>query len=120
MTTETIAEIITELAREYSDVKTAREGNVALVRLPEVWFPGGCQPAMSAALVVLDPGQPAPRLLLKTLPRLKNGATPRSTGSETVAGEGWFSFSFNQPWIEDTHTGVQFVEARLRRFALDE
>lgn len=120
MTPETIVAIKRELSDSYTGVQSAAEGAITLVRIPEVRFPKGCEPASTAALVVLDPAQSTPKLLLKVLPRLKNGVVPRSTGSEQVAGEGWYVFSFSQPWDENTHTGIQFVEGRLRRFALNE
>lgn len=120
MTAETTTGVADELTREYPGASSAVDGSLTLVKLPEVFFPDGCKPDRSAALVVLDPQQAAPRLLLKQLPMLKNGRAPRSVGSETIAGEGWHSFSFNQPWNEATHTALQFVEGRLRRFARDE
>jgi hypothetical protein len=120
MTADTIARLVDELTRNYSGASSTVEGSVTLVKLPSVFFPNGCRPDHSPALVLLDPQQPAPRLLLKQLPSLKNGCTPRSVGSETIAGEGWFSFSYNQPWNEISHTALQFVEGGLRRFALNE
>src|SRR5437773_153159 len=51
---------------------------------------------------------------------LKNGRQPRNVSGESAAGEGWFTFSFAQTWDEKNHTGLQFVEGRLRRFALDD
>jgi hypothetical protein len=116
---ETISRLADELTREYSGAAAATEGAVSLVKLPRVNYPTGCKPGNTSAIVVLDPQQPAPRLLVKELPTLKNGRAPRSTGAEHVGGEGWYSFSFNQPWSEQ-NTGLQFVEGRLRRFALDE
>ena len=91
-----------------------------LVRLPDVFFPDGCSPVSSSALVVLDPQQPTPKLLLAKTPPLPNGASRKNVNAETFAGEGWFTFSFSQPWDESAHTALQFVEGRLRRFALNE
>jgi len=120
VTADTIARLVNELTRDYAGASSTSDSLVTLVKLPEVFFPDGCKPERGSAVVVLDPQQAAPRLLLKQLPTLKNGRAPRSVGAETIAGEGWHSFSFNQQWNESTHTALQFVEGRLRRFALDE
>ena len=120
MTAETISRVVDELVREYPGAASAFESQVTLVRLPEVFYPNGCSPASSAALVVLDPQQPMPKLLLKKPPALKGGRAPRNVSAESAAGEGWYTFSFSQPWNENDHTALQFVEGRLRRFGLNE
>ncbi len=120
MTPKNVARIIDELAREYSGPARLQEGGKTLIRLPEVFFPDGCDPTSTPALVVLDEQQPAPQLLLKQVPTLPNGKAPKSVSAVTAAGDSWHSFSFNQPWDENTHSAVQFVEGRLRRFALNE
>jgi hypothetical protein len=120
MTAVTISRLVDELAREYPGAASASEGQVTFVRLPEVSYPLGCNPASSAALVVLDPQQPAPKLLLRQAPALKDGRTPKNVSAESAAGEGWYTFSFSQPWNENDHTALQFVEGRLRRFDLNE
>ena len=120
MTLQTISRIAEELSQEYRGTATAKEGSATLVRLSKIMFPDGCQPAATEALVLLDTNRDKPLLLLKALPTLKNGTKPRSTGTATAAGESWTTFSFNQPWNEGLHSGLQFVEGRLRRFALSE
>ena len=120
MTQETIARVSTELISDYEDASEAREGQAVFVRLPKVFLPDGCKPAMTSALVVLDPNQPMPKLLIKASPTLPNGHAPRNVSPEGAVGEGWFTFSFNQPWDENKHTAIQFVEGRLRRFAKNE
>ncbi len=120
MTAETISRVVDELVREYRGAASASESHLTLVRLPEVFYPDGCNPASSAALVVLDPQQPAPKLLLKDPPALRNGRAPRNVSAESAAGEGWYTFSFSQPWNENDHTALQFVEGRLQRFGQDE
>jgi hypothetical protein len=112
--------MVEELAAGYDDAARTDEGQKTLIRLPRIFFPRGCNPSETSALVVLDEQQPAPQLLIKQVPTLPNGITPRSTGTVSVAGETWNTFSFNQPWDEDAHTAIQFVEGRLRRFALNE
>jgi hypothetical protein len=120
MREETIERLVKELAAEYENVCWAAEGCRTLVSIPKVYFPDGCVPASAPALVILDEAQAAPQLFLKILPKLPNGKDPRSISAATVAGESWSGYSFNQPWDENTHTAVQFVEGRLRRFALKE
>ena len=119
MTQETVDRLGAELKAAFAGAKIAREGTQTLVRLPSVPFPNGCEPATSEALVVLDP-QAAPQLYLKVIPSRSDGGTPRSTGTTTVAGESWCTFSFNMQWDENRHSGEQFVFGRLRRFALNE
>ena len=120
MTRENLARIVDELGREYSGATRLQEGQKTLIRLPEVFFPEGCNPVSTSALVVLEEQQAAPQLLLKVVPTLPNGKAPRSVSPVTLAGDSWYSFSFSQPWDENAHSAVQFVEGRLRRFALNE
>ncbi len=120
MTTETISRLVDELAHAYPGATCATENQLTLVKLPEVFFPKGGSFDSTTALVVLDPQQATPKLLLARTPPLPNGAGRKNVNAETFAGEGWFTFSFSQPWDEGTHTAVQFVEGRLRRFALNE
>lgn len=119
MTQETIVRLVSELKVAFPGARTAGDGAQTLVRLPSVPFPRGCQPAASEALVVLDP-QAAPQLHLKVIPSRPDGGRPRSTGTTTVAGESWCTFSFNMQWDESRHSAEQFVHGRLRRFALNE
>lgn len=120
MTKENLERLLKELAAEYTDATRFQEGGKTLVKIPSVYFPDGCMPPNATALVVLEEGQPAPQLFLKMLPTLPNGKTPRSVSTATFAGDSWHGFSFNQPWDENSNTAVQFVEGRLRRFALSE
>jgi len=120
MSPETVSLLAEELAREYPGSAMARDGQTVFVRLPEVAFPPGCNPPSASALVILDPQQPTPKLLLKSAPTLSNGRTGRNINSETVGGEGWYVFSFSQPWDEKSNTARQYVESRLRRFALSD
>jgi len=117
---ENLARIVEELAAEYVGASRAEEGNKTLVKLPKVIFPIGCDPTDTSALVVLEDQQPSPQLFLKLVPTLPSGKAPRSVNPLPLAGETWYGFSFNQPWDEDANTAVQFVEGRLRRFALNE
>ena len=112
--------LLDELARDYPDAASTVDATRTLVKLPVVNLPKGCVPAQTAALIVIDESQPAPQLYVKQLPRLPNGSAPRSTSPAQFGGESWYSFSFNQPWDEQRHTAVQFIEGRLRRFALNE
>jgi hypothetical protein len=120
MTPENRLRIVEELAAAYTSATKATEGGRTFIRLPKVHFPKGCSPSETSVLVVVDDGQPAPQLYVKQIPTLANGRTPRSTSAVQLAGESWQTFSFSQPWDENTHTAVQFVEGRLRRFALSE
>ncbi len=121
MKPENSARFVDEVAQAYANATSTTEANKTYLRLPKVNFPLGCSPSETAALVVLENGQP-PQLLIKALPKLPNGKEPRSCSATTVAGDSWytFSFTFKQPWDEDRHTAVQFIEGRLRRFALNE
>lgn len=120
MTKENLKRLLKELAEGYTDAVNLEEGGKTLVKIPSVSFPNGCTPASTTALVVLDEGQPTPQLFLKTLPTLPNQKTPRSVSTVTFVGDSWHGFSFKQEWDENSHTAVQFVEGRLRRFALSE
>ena len=115
-----VEKLLQELAAAYPDATTATEGGRTLVKILKVDFPRGCMPGHSSVLVVLEVRSAAPQLYVKELPKLANGGTPRSTSSATVGGESWQTFSFNQPWDENKNTAIQFVEGRLRRFALNE
>jgi len=120
MKAHNLTRFIEEVAAAYPEATRAVEGSKVLLSIPRVSFPAGCAPAQSAALVVLEEGQAMPQLFIKELPRLPNGKTPRSCSPAPVGGDTCYSFSFNQPWDENTHTALQFVEGRLRRFALNE
>lgn len=120
MKSENVSRIVEELAAEYVGAARADEGQRTLIKLPKVTFPSGCDPTDTSALVVLEEQQPAPQLFVKQVPALPNGKVPRSVNPMPLAGETWYSFSFNQSWDENVHTAVQFVEGRLRRFALSE
>lgn len=120
MKPENVARIIDELATEYPGASRVDEGRKTLIRVPKIIFPDGCNPTDTSAVVLLEEQQPTPQLFIKQVPTLPNGKTPRSVNPVPLAGETWHSFSFNQPWDENTHTAVQFVEGRLRRFALND
>jgi hypothetical protein len=120
MSTETITRCVSELLEAYPGAQRADDGGRVLVRLMEVRLPEGCVPARTAALVVLDPGQPKPRLLVRDKPRTPGGVNPRNVSPEIVGGETWYSFSYNVAWEESKHTALQFVESALRRFAKNE
>jgi len=119
MNKETITRIVQELGLAYTNSSRTTEGARTFVMLPGVSFPAGCDPASTRAVVVLDEQGP-PQLLVEVIPTLPNGKTPRSTNTQLVGGASWFGFSFNQPWDENNNTAQQFVEGRLRRFALNE
>jgi hypothetical protein len=114
MTPENIERLTTEIKENYSDVATAQDGNLTLVRLPQVHFPPGCEPASASAIVAFDITKPKPDFYLKVVP-LVRGAQPQH-GTIVVAGDSWCTFSYNLRWDEE-HTAVQFVEGMLRRFA---
>jgi len=120
MSHETITRCVAELLEAYRGAQRADDGGRALVRLKEVGLPEGCVPATTAALVILDPGQPKPRVLVRDKPRTPAGVDPRNVSPEIVAGETWYTFSYNVAWDENKHTAVQFVESALRRFAKNE
>lgn len=120
MKPENRARIIDELGEAYPSATSAVEGTRTLIKIPSVHLPSGCTPLQTAVLVVIEESQSAPQLYVRVLPTLPNGRAPRSTSSVQFGGESWHTFSFNQPWDEGRHTALQFVEGRLRRFALDE
>lgn len=120
MTESTITRCVFELCEAYPGAAVAHEGATTFVKLPMIHLPTGCQPASTEALLVLDPAQEKPRLLLRVKPKTPNGVDPRNVSAETVAGGAWFSFSFNLAWDKERHTAVQFVEGAIRRFAKNE
>lgn len=114
MTPETIERLAAELKESYRGVASAKDGTLTLVRLPEVHFPPGCEPAATEALVAFDPAKGKPDFYIKVVPSIR-GAQPQG-GTAVVGGDNWCTYSYNLRWTED-HTGVQFVEGMLRRFA---
>jgi hypothetical protein len=117
VTTETITRFEQELKDGFSGAASALDGTRHLLKL-EVHFPAGCKPEKTRALVVLDPAGAAPELYLAELPTLASGNRPAG-GTVSVGGKIWNTFSFAlRNWNVDTHTAVQFVEGKLRRFAL--
>ena len=117
MTSETIEQAIRDLVAVYGDgVRTAREGNHALVRVNDVELPPGCQPARTPMLIVFDPGQAKPTPYVQPGQLLANGRAPRSTSTQIVGGESWMQFSFNIPWAEG-HGIIRFIAAARQRFA---
>lgn len=120
MTKDVIEAFAAELREYYEGSVETVDAGVRHVRLPNVRFPNGCRPLESEALVALDTKQDSPSLLLKALPTLPNGRAPRSTSEVHACGKGWYQFSFNLNWDSAVHSAAQFVEGRLRRFALDE
>jgi hypothetical protein len=120
MSPETISRSVAELFEAYPGAQRADDGGRVLVRLSEVRLPTGCVPDSTAALVVLDPAQPKPRVLVRDKARTPRNIDPRNVSPETIAGETWYSFSYNVAWDENRHTAVQFVESALRRFAKNE
>ena len=119
MQPQNFARFVDEVAQAYPNATSTTEASKTYLRLTKVDFPLGCAPSETPALVVLENGQ-APQLLIKTLPKLPNGKEPRSCSPTTVAGDTWYTFSFKQAWDENRNTAVQFIEGRLRRFALSE
>jgi hypothetical protein len=120
MTAESISRFASELERTSVGVLRTEDAGRTLLRVKGARFPTGCIPGSTDALVVLDPAQPKPRLLVKDKPRTPKGMEPRNVNPETVAGESWFCFSYNVAWDEGRHTAMQFVEGAIRRFAKDE
>lgn len=114
MTNETIERLTAELKSHYDGAATAKDGDATLVRLPKVNFPAGCEPASTTGLVAFDPSKGKPDFYVKVIPAVR-GTQPRH-GNALVAGENWYTFSYNLRWTEE-HTAVQFVEGMLRRFA---
>jgi hypothetical protein len=121
MQTPNLARFAEEVGQAYPNATSTTESTKTYLRIARVTLPIGCSPTETAALVVLEPGQ-APQLFIKALPKLSNGRDPRSCSATTIAGETWYTFSytFKQAWDENRHTAVQFIEGRLRRFALNE
>ena len=120
MKAENVTRFVDEIAAAYPDASRTNEGSKIFLKLPKVYLPTGCVPSDSAVLVVLEDSQPVPQLFINKLPVLPNGKTPRSCTATPLGGDTWYTFSFNQAWDENTHTAVQFVEGRLRRFAFNE
>lgn len=119
MTQDAIDRFVAELKEAFPAAKTATDASQTLVRLPAVSFPRGCRPKETEALVVLRPGA-NPEMYVQVIPSRPDGGTPRSTGTTTIAGESWCTFSFNLAWHPARHSAEQFVYGRLRRFALNE
>lgn len=120
MNTETIDRLVAELRGAFPDAKTAQDGKRTLVKLPAVAFPKGCKPDETEALVVFTPGAAQPELHVKVIPLRPDGGTPRSTGTTSVGGESWCTFSFSVQWDSGRHTALQFVFGRLARFGRNE
>ncbi len=114
MTAETIERLVAELKENYRGAVNAKDGTLTLVRLPEVHFLPGCQPASTEAMVVLDPAKAKPEFYIRVIPSVR-GSQPQH-GTAIVGGDNWCTYSYNLRWTED-HTAVQFVEGMLRRFA---
>jgi len=114
MTEATIERLTSELKENYGGAMSAKDSTLTLVRLPEVYFPPGCQPASTEALVVFDPAKAKPDFYVKVIPSMR-GTQPQH-GTAMVGGNNWCTYSYNLRWT-DNHTGVQFVEGMLRRFA---
>ena len=119
MTQDVIDRFVSELQQAFPVMRTASEGAQTLVRLTTVPLPNGCDPAETDVLVVLTPGA-KPELFTKIIPTRPDGGTPRSTGTTTIAGESWCTFSYNLAWDENSHSAEQFVYGRLRRFSRNE
>ena len=121
MQTPNLTRFAEEVGEAYPNATSTTESTKTYIRIAKVTLPVGCSPHETAALVVLEPGQP-PQLFIKTLPKLANGQAPKSCSATSIAGDTWYSFSytFKQGWDENRHTAVQFIEGRIRRFALNE
>jgi hypothetical protein len=120
MTSESIARFVSELREAHPGITFAQDANRTLLKIANVVLPTGCTPEATDALVVLDPTQPKPRLLVKNKPRTPAGVEPRNVNPECVAGESWFGFSFNIAWDDTRHTAEQFLQGAIRRFAKNE
>lgn len=116
---QTVERCVAEL-REIYEVSVSVEGGNTFVKIKEAYFPQGCSPPKTEALVILDQAQPKPRLLVRHKPTTPKGVTPRNVSPEMAVGEAWFGFSYNVVWDEGKHSATQFVESALRRFAKDE
>lgn len=111
---------VLEIQQNFPKSTHAHDAGRTLIRLSQLHLPTGCTPPVTDGLVILDPAQPKPRLLVKEKPRTPRGTDPRNVNPETVAGESWFGFSYNITWDESRNGAQQFVEGALRRFAKDE
>jgi hypothetical protein len=109
-----VERLVAELKENYRGAVNAKDGTLTLVRLPEVHFLPGCQPASTEAMVVLDPAKAKPEFYIRVIPSVR-GSQPQH-GTAIVGGDNWCTYSYNLRWTED-HTAVQFVEGMLRRFA---
>lgn len=103
-----------------SGVLRTQEAGRTLLKLGPVNLPQGCIPGTTEALVILDPAQAQPRVVVKDKPKTPRGIDPRNVNPETVGGEGWYGFSYRVPWDETRHTAEQFIESALARFAKNE
>ncbi|MBZ5493696.1 MAG: hypothetical protein LAO76_22485 [Acidobacteriia bacterium] len=118
MNPDTMQRFEDELRQAFDGSVVANDANRKLIRLATVDFPDGCIPQRSAALVVLDPAADKPEFYLAQVPRLASGNQP-ATGQVMVGGEIWNTYSYAiQNWDQIRSTAVQFVQAKLRRFAL--
>lgn len=118
MNSDTMQRFEDELRQAFDGSVVANDANRKLIRLATVDFPDGCIPQISAALVVLDPTADKPEFYLAQVPRLASGTQP-ATGQVMVGGEIWNTYSYAvQNWDQIRSTAVQFVQAKLRRFAL--
>jgi hypothetical protein len=107
-----------ELREAYDGCVVGNDANRKLIKLAAVDFPAGCMPRESAAMVVLDPAADRPEFYLTQVPRLASG-NQASTGQVIVGGEVWNTYSYAvQNWDPSRNTAVQFIQAKLRRFAL--
>ena len=118
MNPDTMQRFEDELRQAFDGSVVANDANRKLIKLATVDFPDGCIPQRSAALVVLDPAADKPEFYLAQVPRLASGNQP-ATGQVMVGGEIWNTYSYAvQNWDQIRSTAVQFVQAKLRRFAL--
>jgi hypothetical protein len=120
MNDDVMARLISELKEAFPDAVSAVDGPKALVRIPDVPLPKGCKPESIECLVVLTAGAAQPELFVRSIPLRPDGGVPRSTGTTTIAGEAWCTFSFGLSWDVTRHTAEQFVHGRLQRFAKNE
>ena len=119
LTEQLIERLVGEMRERFPDAAVAKDAARTLVRLPALALPPGCEPEVTDVLVALAPGA-APELFIRQIPRRPGGVVPRSTGTTVIAGESWCTFSFNLQWDPNRHSAEQFVQGRLRRFALNE
>jgi hypothetical protein len=87
-----------------------------LVRLSAVAMRGQWSPEVVRGLLVCDPwpGE-RPRLLVGDELR-RNGAEPANFSRELIAGEAWFSYSFNAPYTVQHPELVPVIRGWLARF----